>query len=101
VAYNRILTNKRIIIKTGTLSKLTSEVLLQKVEGIGVMQSLMGRLFDYGTITVTDTEGAKQRLAGIQKPVEFQGMVQEQIEALPAELRKQERRQRKQLGIEG
>ena len=77
-----ILTNKRIIIKTGVLSRSTFEVLLQKVEGIGMSQSLMGRLLGYGAIAVTGTGGAKQSFTGIQKPVEFQRMVQKQIETL-------------------
>ena len=48
-------TDKRVLIKTGILSRHTLETLLTKVENIGVEQSLWGRLFGYGTIYVTGT----------------------------------------------
>jgi hypothetical protein len=57
-----ILTNKRIVIKTGLLSRHTFEVLLTKVEAIGVSQSLFGRILGYGDILITGTGGAKSLL---------------------------------------
>lgn len=77
-----VLTNKRIVIKTGLLSRNTFEVLLTKVEGIGVSQPLFGRIFGYGSIVITGTGGAKQIFRGMKKPVEFRELIEAQIARL-------------------
>lgn len=46
-------TNRRVIIKTGVVSRRTVELVLAKCEGIQVMQSVTGRIFGYGSIVVT------------------------------------------------
>ena len=46
-------TNKRVIIKTGVISRRTVELVLAKCEGIQVIQSVAGRIFGYGSIVVT------------------------------------------------
>ena len=46
-------TSRRVIISLGLLQRRTVETMLTKVEAISVDQSLNGRLFNYGTITVT------------------------------------------------
>src|SRR5262249_53523348 len=48
-------TDKRVLIKTGFVSRHTLETLLTKVENIGVEQTLWGRLFNFGTLYVTGT----------------------------------------------
>ena len=71
--------NKRVLIKTGLFSRHSFETLLSKVEGIGVSQGLLGRIFNYGTIVVTGTGGSKEAFAGIANPLEFRKKVQEQV----------------------
>lgn len=71
--------NKRVLIKTGLFSRHSFETLLSKVEGIGVSQGLLGRIFNYGTIIVTGTGGSKEAFAGIENPLEFRKKVQEQV----------------------
>jgi hypothetical protein len=78
------LTNKRIIIKRGFLSRSTFEVLLTKVEGIGVKQPLIGRMFGFGTIIVTGTGGAHQVFRGLRDPQEFRERVQEETAKVQA-----------------
>jgi uncharacterized membrane protein YdbT with pleckstrin-like domain len=45
--------NRRVIIKTGVISRRTVELILAKCEGIQVMQGILGRIFGYGSIVVT------------------------------------------------
>lgn len=73
------LTNKRIVIKYGLISRNTFEVLLTKVEGIGIKQPLLGRVVGFGTITVTGTGGAHQMFWGMRDPEEFRKRVQAEI----------------------
>lgn len=69
-------TNKRVILKLGVLSTRSVELLLPKVEGIAVTQSLAGRLFGFGGIVVTGSGGTQEPFAGIQAPLEFRQAVQ-------------------------
>ncbi|HEX2831861.1 MAG TPA: PH domain-containing protein [Thermoanaerobaculia bacterium] len=71
-------TNRRVLIKIGFIRRHTVELLLQKVEGIGVDQTLVGRMFDYGSIIVTGTGGTQERFNSIADPLEFRRQVQSQ-----------------------
>ena len=54
------------------------EILLQKIETIGVDQSIPGRLLGYGTLTVTGTGGAREPFRTVADPLGFRRAVQEQ-----------------------
>ncbi len=69
-------TNKRVLIKIGLIRRHSLELLLQKVEGIGVDQTLAGRILGYGTITVTGTGGTRESFRRIARPLEFRRQVQ-------------------------
>jgi uncharacterized membrane protein YdbT with pleckstrin-like domain len=75
-------TNKRVLIKVGFLRRYSIELLLTKVEGIQVAQSILGRILRYGTIIITGTGGGKEPFHKIDDPFEFRRQVQEQIEAV-------------------
>ena len=53
------ITNKRIIVKVGFIRRTSVEVLLNKIEGIQVDQSIIGRMLDYGSISIRGTGGSK------------------------------------------
>jgi hypothetical protein len=44
---------------------------LEKVESIQVDQGVLGRLFDFGTITVSGTGGDRSPIRDVSKPLEF------------------------------
>ena len=71
-------TTKRIIIKVGLIRRRTLELLLTKVETVGVDQSIPGRVLGFGTILVTGTGGTKEPFSNIADPMEFRRHVQEQ-----------------------
>ena len=75
-------TNKRLVVKVGLASRRTLELLLQKVESIGVEESLMGRMLGYGTVIVRGTGGTPEPFDRMAHPIEFRKQVQEQIEKL-------------------
>ena len=74
-------TNKRVILKTGFISRNAFDMLLDKVEGIAVDQSILGRMLNFGTITIRGTGGASQPFVQIQAPFVFKNMVYEASEA--------------------
>jgi len=64
-------TNKRVITKTGLITRHTLELNLSKAESIQVEQGLMGRLFDYGSLQINGTGTSHTPLIGIRAPLEF------------------------------
>ena len=74
------MTDKRIIHKTGVIRTKYSEILLSQIDRIEVNQSLLGRMLDYETITVSDTRGWKTNFTKIEQPFEFRRRVRRQME---------------------
>jgi uncharacterized membrane protein YdbT with pleckstrin-like domain len=72
-------TNKRVIVKTGLITRRTIEILLPRIESIAVEESALGRLLGYGTVTVKGTGGTPEVFASIAHPLEFRVQVQSQI----------------------
>jgi uncharacterized membrane protein YdbT with pleckstrin-like domain len=73
-------TNKRVIIKTGLLSRRTFELLMSKIESIGVDEGMLGRMLGYGSLVVRGTGGTPEPFKNISHPLEFRRQVQQQIE---------------------
>lgn len=73
-------TNKRVVVKLGTIRRRAIEMLLTKVEEIAVDQGVVGRLLGYGTLVIVGTGGSKEIFLLITDPLEFRRQVQEQIE---------------------
>jgi uncharacterized membrane protein YdbT with pleckstrin-like domain len=74
-------TNKRVLVKVGLIRRHSLELLLQKVEGIGVDQGILGRILGYGTITVSGTGGTREAFRMIARPLEFRRQVQASLTA--------------------
>ncbi len=68
-------TNKRVLLKIGVFRRHTLELLLTKVEWIGVDQSILGRMLNYGTIFVSGTGGTRESFKTIHDPLEFRKYV--------------------------
>jgi len=72
-----VITNKRIIVKTGIISRKTLEMNLNKIESVNVDQSILGRLLGYGTITIIGTGGTRESFPDIGHAAEFRKKFQE------------------------
>jgi uncharacterized membrane protein YdbT with pleckstrin-like domain len=71
------ITNKRIIVKTGLISRRTLEMNLSKIESVNVDQGILGRILGYGTIRIIGTGGTKEAFPKILNPLEFRKKFQE------------------------
>ena len=69
-------TNRRVIAKFGFIRRSTVELNLAKVESIRVEQSVMGRIFSYGSIVVTGTGSTMDPIPFIANPIGFRQAVQ-------------------------
>jgi len=79
-ATEMVVTNKRVIVKTGILSRRTFEMLLSRIESIGVEEPVLGRMLGYGTVILRGVGGTPDEFDLIAKPLAFRSHVQEQIE---------------------
>ena len=71
------ITNKRVVIKTGLISRKTVELNLNKIESVNVDQTIMGRIFGFGNITIIGIGGTHEFFLNIRKPLEFRKKFQE------------------------
>jgi uncharacterized membrane protein YdbT with pleckstrin-like domain len=76
-------TNRRVLIKTGMGSRRTLDMMLSRVESIGVEESFWGRMLGFGSVVVRGTGGTPESFVMIANPQEFRRNVQEQIGAHP------------------
>ena len=68
-------TNRRIIRKEGFIWRKTTEIALDKVESVDVVQSIAGRLLDYGDVRVHGTGQAIETMRMISAPIAFRNRV--------------------------
>ena len=62
-------TDRRVIAKSGLVSRRTVEMFLDKVESLNVEQSVPGRIFDYGTVTIRGTGATSEPFGDISAPL--------------------------------
>lgn len=65
------ITNKRIIAKFGFIGRSTIEMGLNKVESIRVIQGILARIFNYGSIIVSGAGNPQVPIPGISDPMRF------------------------------
>jgi len=75
------ITNKRVIYKSGFIRRNTIELNHAKVESFHVDQGILGRLLDYGTLTINGTGGGKTPINDIDSPLAFRKKAMEAIDA--------------------
>ena len=66
-----VITNKKIIAKFGFISRNSIELLLPKIESVQVNQSILGRMFGYGSIVASGAGNPQAPVPGISQPIEF------------------------------
>jgi uncharacterized membrane protein YdbT with pleckstrin-like domain len=68
-------TDRRVIFKRGLVRRHTVEMNMDKVESVDVDQSVMGRIFNYGDVTVRGTGASIEPLRLIHDPLAFRSCV--------------------------
>jgi uncharacterized membrane protein YdbT with pleckstrin-like domain len=68
-------TDRRVIYKSGIISRHTLEMNRSKVESVDVDQSLLGRLLGFGTIVVRGTGGSLEPIRMIGDPLTFRSQI--------------------------
>ena len=68
-------TNRRIIYKTGFISRDTNEMHTDKVESVKVDQTVFGRILDYGDVTVLGTGSGLETIKKVAAPIELRNHI--------------------------
>lgn len=75
------ITNKRVVVKTGLISRNIIEINIAKVESVEVAQSVLGRLFDFGSLSISGTGFNQAPIPNISDPMTFRkALIQAQTE---------------------
>ena len=68
-------TNLRVVHKTGFITRQTFEMSLDKIESVDVDQSIPGRFFDYGNVTITGVGKSEENLKTVASPLAFRNAI--------------------------
>jgi uncharacterized membrane protein YdbT with pleckstrin-like domain len=68
-------TNLRVVHKTGFIKRRTFEMSLDKVESVDVNQSILGRILNYGDVTVRGVGEGGEIIKTIASPLEFRNSI--------------------------
>ena len=68
-------TNMRVVHKTGFIKRRTFEMSLDKVESVDVNQSILGRLMNYGDLTIQGVGEGTQTISTVTSPLAFRSAI--------------------------
>jgi len=71
-----VITDRRVLIKVGFIQRRTFEMFISKIESVAVFQSMLGRLFNYGTVEIRGTGGSSESFPTIADPLKFRDAIQ-------------------------
>tara|TARA_B110000967_G_C18878931_1_gene559882 strand:+ start:249 stop:623 length:375 start_codon:yes stop_codon:yes gene_type:complete len=74
------LTSKRVIFKSGIISRNTEEMRLSKIETVEVKQGIIGRIFGYGNVIVTGTGTSSVVLNYVSNPLSVKKKIDSQLD---------------------
>lgn len=68
-------TNLRVVHKTGFIKRRTFEMALDKVESVDVDQTILGRILDYGDVTIRGVGEGIETIKTIASPLAFRSSI--------------------------
>jgi uncharacterized membrane protein YdbT with pleckstrin-like domain len=68
-------TNMRVVHKSGFIKRRTFEMALDKVESVDVNQSILGRLLNYGDVTIMGVGEGRETISTIASPLAFRNHI--------------------------
>ena len=71
-----VITDRRVLIKVGFIQRQTFEMFISKIESVAVVQGMIGKMLDYGTVEIRGTGGSSQSFATIAAPLQFRDAIQ-------------------------
>lgn len=72
-----IVTNNRVIIKSGIIFRRSAEMVMDKIEMVNVLQSIVGKLLGFGTLTVIGTGGTRESFKSLNRPHRCRSVIEQ------------------------
>ncbi len=69
-------TNKRVILKSGIISRKTEEMKLTSIETVEIDQGILGRIFGFGTVKITGRGISNVLLKNIDDPMSVKRQIE-------------------------
>jgi len=66
-----VITNRRVVGKTGIIRRTTYDYGLDKIESIDVKQTILSRIFGYGDVVLTGSGSSSLKIPAVKSPEEF------------------------------
>lgn len=71
-----VITNKRLVYKRGLVARYVGEMNIDRIEGVNVLQGVMGRIFNYGRLMVRGMGVGEVVLPSIEDPLKFRRAIE-------------------------
>lgn len=70
-SHELVVTSRRVVFKSGLFNRNIMEMDNRKVESFQVEQSVVGRMLNYGTVTIKGSGGTSTPVVSVAAPMEF------------------------------
>jgi len=70
------ITNSRLIYKRGVVARHAGEIAVDRIEGVTVLQTILGRVFNYGRLSVRGMGIGEVVLPSIENPLGFRQAIE-------------------------
>ena len=70
------ITNTRLIYKRGLVARQVGEMSIDRIEGVNVLQSILGRMLDYGRLAIRGMGIGEVILPPIEDPIAFRQAIE-------------------------
>lgn len=70
------ITNNRLVFKKGLVARQVGEISVDRIEGVNVLQSILGRIFNYGRLAIRGMGVGEVVLPPIADPITFRKAIE-------------------------
>lgn len=70
------ITSNRLVYKRGLIARHVGEINIDRIEGVNVLQSILGRIFNFGRIMVRGMGVGEVLLPSIEDPISFRRAIE-------------------------
>lgn len=70
------ITNSRLIYKRGLIARYVGEIGIDRIEGVNVLQTILGRIFNFGRLAVHGTGIGEVILPALDDPIAFRKAIE-------------------------
>lgn len=71
------ITNSRLVYKRGLVARHVGEISIDRIEGVNVLQPILGRIFNYGRIMIRGMGVGEVLLPPIEDPIAFRRAIED------------------------